>query len=47
MNFMRNNITYHKKENYLIPNLSIENDSMNYHIGKYGHLRLKYKYSTI
>ena len=39
---MRNNITYHKEGDYLIPNLTIENDSKNFHIGKYGHLRLKY-----
>ena len=39
---MRNNITYHKEGDYLIPNLIIINDNKNYHIGKYGHLRLKY-----
>ena len=39
---MRNNITYHKEGDYLIPNLIIKNDNKNYHIGKYGHLRLKY-----
>ena len=39
---MRNNITYHKEGDYLIPDLTIENDNKNYHIGKYGHLRLKY-----
>lgn len=39
---MKNNITYHKEEDYLIPNFTIENDNKNQHIGKYGHLRLKY-----
>ncbi len=39
---MRNNITYHKEGDYLIPNLIIPNDNKNYHIGKYGRLRLKY-----
>ena len=39
---MRNNITYHKEGDYLIPNLTIENANKNYHIWKYGHLRLKY-----
>ena len=39
---MRNNIIYHKEGDYLIPDLTIENDNKNYHIGKYGHLRLKY-----
>ena len=42
MNFMRNNTTYHKEGDYLIPNLIIKNDNKNHHIGKYGHLRLKY-----
>lgn len=39
---MINNITYHKEGDYLIPDLTIKNDNKNYHIGKYGHLRLKY-----
>ncbi len=39
---MRNDITYHKEGDYLIPDLTIENDNKNYHIGKYGYLRLKY-----
>ncbi len=39
---MRNNITYHKEGDYLIPNLIIESNNKNQHIGKYGHLRLKY-----
>lgn len=39
---MRNNITYYKEGDYLIPDLTIENDNKNYHIGKYGRLRLKY-----
>lgn len=39
---MKNNITYHKEEDYLILDLTIEHDNKNYHIGKYGHLRLKY-----
>ena len=33
------NITYHKEEDYLIPDLIMENSCENYHIGKYGHLR--------
>ena len=39
---MRNIITYHKEGDYLIPDLIIENNNKNQHIGKYGHLRLKY-----
>ncbi len=39
---MKNDITYHKEGDYLIPDLTIENDNKNYHIGKYWHLRLKY-----
>ena len=35
-------ITYHKEGDYLIPNLIIENSCENYHIGKYGRLRLNY-----
>ena len=39
-----NNITYHKEGNYLIPDLYIEKDNYkkDYHIGKYGNLRLEY-----
>lgn len=39
---MRNNIAYYKEGDYLLPNLTIENDNKKQHIGKYGHLRLKY-----
>ena len=37
-------ITYHKEENYYIPDLYLAEDEYekNYHIGKYGHLRLEY-----
>ena len=35
-------ITYHKEGDYLIPNLIMENSYENYHIGKYGRLRLNY-----
>lgn len=36
-------ITYHKEENYLIPDLYLEeNYKKDYQIGKYGHLRLQY-----
>ena len=35
-------ITYHKEGDYLIPNLIMENSCENYHIGKYGRLRLNY-----
>ena len=36
-------ITYHKEGNYLIPDLYLEENYNNdYHIGKYGHLRLRY-----
>ena len=37
-----NKITYHKEGDYLIPNLIMENSSKDYHIGKYGRLRLNY-----
>lgn len=37
-----NKITYHKEGDYLIPNLIMENSYENYHIGKYGRLRLNY-----
>ena len=40
---MNNKITYRKEGDYLIPNLYIKNfNRSNYHIGKYGHLRLDY-----
>ena len=36
-------ITYHKEGNYYIPDLYLEeNYKKDYHIGKYGHLRLQY-----
>ncbi len=35
-----NKITYHKEGDYLIPNLIIKNSNEDYHIGKYGRLRL-------
>ena len=37
-------ITYHKEGDYYIPNLYLAKDEYekNYHIGKYGHLRLEY-----
>ena len=35
-------ITYHKEGDYLIPDLIMENSYENYHIGKYGKLRLNY-----
>lgn len=40
---MKNNITYHKEGDYLIPNIIVnEMDNKDYHIGKYGRLRLAY-----
>ena len=37
-------ITYHKEGDYYIPNLYLAEDDYekDYHIGKYGHLRLEY-----
>ena len=35
-------ITYHKEGDYLIPDLIMENSNEDYHIGKYGRLRLNY-----
>lgn len=35
-------ITYHKEGDYLIPDLIMENFNEDYHIGKYGRLRLNY-----
>jgi len=35
-------ITYHKEGDYLIPDLIMDNSCENYHIGKYGRLRLNY-----
>lgn len=36
-------VTYRKKNDYYIPNLALyKDDYANYHIGKYGHLRLNY-----
>lgn len=39
-----NKITYHREGDYLIPDLYIEKDNYkkDYHIGKYGNLRLEY-----
>lgn len=37
-----NKITYHKEGNYLIPDLIMDNSCEDYHIGKYGRLRLNY-----
>lgn len=40
---MNNKITYHREGDYLIPDLYIKNHTKSdYHIGKYGHLRLNY-----
>ena len=39
---MNNKITYHREGDYLIPDLIMENSCENYHIGKYGRLRLNY-----
>ena len=40
---MNNKITYHKEGDYLIPDLYIKNyTKSNYHIEKYGRLRLNY-----
>ena len=35
-------ITYHKEGDYLIPDLIMDNPCENYHIEKYGRLRLNY-----
>ena len=35
-------ITYRKEGDYLIPDLIMDNSCENYHIGKYGRLRLNY-----
>lgn len=37
-----NKITYHKEGDYLISDLIMENSNEDYHIGKYGRLRLNY-----
>ena len=37
-----NKITYHKEGDYLISDLIMENSCEDYHIGKYGRLRLNY-----
>lgn len=39
---MNNKITYHRKRDYLIPDLIMENSNKDYRIGKYGRLRLNY-----
>lgn len=42
-NERENEITYRKEGDYYVPNLVIPKDEYaNYHIGKYGHLRLTY-----
>ena len=35
-------ITYHQEGDYLIPDLIMDNSCEDYHIGKYGRLRLNY-----
>ena len=35
-------ISYHKEGDYFIPDLIMDNSCENYHIGKYGRLRLNY-----
>lgn len=37
-----NKITYHKEGDYLIPDLIMDNSCEDYHIVKYGRLRLNY-----
>ncbi len=40
---MKNNITYHKEGDYLIPDITVkEMENKDYHIGMYGRLRLAY-----
>lgn len=40
---MNNKITYHREGDYFVPDLYIKNHTKSdYHIGKYGHLRLNY-----
>ena len=40
---MNSKITYHKEGDYYIPDLYLEeNYKKDYHVGKYGHLRLQY-----
>ena len=41
---MNSKITYHKEGDYYIPDLYLEKENYknDYHIGKYGHLRLQY-----
>ena len=39
---MRNNITYHKEGDYLIPNIVAPSNIKNFRLGKYGRLRLNY-----
>lgn len=42
-NERKDTITYRKEGNYYVPNLVIPKDEFaDYHIGKYGHLRLTY-----
>ena len=35
-------ITYHKEGDYLIPDIIMDNSCKDYHIGKYGRLKLNY-----
>lgn len=43
MKNVREKITYHQEGDYLIPNLAVlKDESNNYHISKYGYLRLDY-----
>ena len=43
MENVKSKITYHQEGDYLIPNLTVQNDkNENYQIGKYGYLRLSY-----
>lgn len=39
---MKNNITYHKEGDYLIPNIVAPENMKNFRLGKYGRLRLNY-----
>lgn len=42
MENLRVNLEYHQEKDYLIPNIAIKNNLVNYQIGKYGYLRLDY-----
>ena len=40
---LKEKIKYHRENDYLLPNIAIQNSNFtNYQIGKYGYLRLKY-----